>query len=39
LNRVVATRLREVLRSLLERDGVPPDEIDRELALMQDLLD
>lgn len=39
VNRVVATRLREVLRSLLERDGVPPDEIDRELALMQDLLD
>ena len=39
VNRVVATRLREVLRSLLERDGIPPDEIDRELALMQDLLD
>ena len=39
VNRVVATRLRDVLRALLERDGVPPDEIDRELALMQDLLD
>lgn len=39
VNRVVATRLREVLRTLLERDGVPPDEIDRELALMQDLLE
>jgi DNA-directed RNA polymerase specialized sigma24 family protein len=39
INRVVATRLREVLRALLERDGVPPDEIERELALMQDLLE
>ena len=39
VNRVVATRLRTTLASLLERDGVLPDEIDRELALMQDLLD
>jgi DNA-directed RNA polymerase specialized sigma24 family protein len=39
INRVVATRLREVLRSLLERDGIAPDDIDRELALMQDLLE
>ena len=39
INRVVATRLRDVLRALLERDGVPPDEINRELALMQDLLE
>lgn len=39
INRVVAMRLRDVLRALLERDGVPPDEIDRELALMQDLLE
>jgi len=39
INRVVATRLREVLRAILERDGVAPDDIDRELALMQDLLE
>jgi len=39
INRVVATRLREVLRSILEREGVAPDDIDRELALMQDLLE
>jgi DNA-directed RNA polymerase specialized sigma24 family protein len=39
VNRVVATRLREVLRAILERDGVPPDDIDRELGAMQDLLE
>jgi DNA-directed RNA polymerase specialized sigma24 family protein len=39
INRVVAMRLRDVLRSLLERDGVSSDEIERELALMQDLLE
>jgi hypothetical protein len=39
VNRVVATRMRDVLRSFLERDGVPPDDIDRELAAMQDLLE
>jgi hypothetical protein len=32
-------RLREVLRAILERDGVPPDDIDRELGAMQDLLE
>ena len=39
VNRVVATRLRVTLAALLERDGVRPDEIDRELGLMQDLLE
>ena len=39
VNRVVATRLRDALRTLLERDGIRPDEIDCELGLMQDLLE
>jgi hypothetical protein len=34
----VVDRLRDALRDNLERDGVRADEIDRELALMQDLL-
>jgi DNA-directed RNA polymerase specialized sigma24 family protein len=38
VHRAVALRLREALRTILERDGIRPDEIDRELALMQDLL-
>lgn len=38
VHRAVVTRLRDALRAILERDGVRPDEIDRELALMQDLL-
>lgn len=39
INRVVASRLRETLAALLARDGVPPEEVERELALMQDLLE
>jgi len=39
VNRVVAGRLRDVLRAILERDGVLPVDIDRELATMQDLLE
>jgi hypothetical protein len=31
-------RLRNALRMALERDGIGPDDIDRELALMQDFL-
>jgi hypothetical protein len=38
INRVVATRLREALAAILLRDGIRPDEIERELATMQDLL-
>jgi DNA-directed RNA polymerase specialized sigma24 family protein len=38
INRVVATRLRDRLAALLARDGVASDEVDQELALMQDLL-
>jgi hypothetical protein len=38
INRVVATRLRDTLAALLARDGVAPDEVEQELALMQDLL-
>ena len=38
VNRVVATRLREALTNLLERDGVARAEIEHELGLMQDLL-
>lgn len=38
VHRAVVTRLREALRAILEREGIRPDEIDRELALMQDLL-
>lgn len=30
--------LAAMLRSILGREGIRPDEIDRELALMQDLL-
>ncbi|MBI1304427.1 MAG: hypothetical protein GC172_11680 [Phycisphaera sp.] len=38
INRVVATRLREALAAILLRDGIRADDIDRELATMQDLL-
>ena len=38
VHRSVVTRLRDALRAILEREGIRPDEIDRELALMQDLL-
>ena len=38
IHRTVVDRLRDALRDNLERDGVRADEIDRELALMQDLL-
>ena len=38
VNRVVATRLRDALRAILERDGIPAAEIDGELSSMQDLL-
>jgi hypothetical protein len=38
VHRAVVVRLRDALRSILEREGIRPDEIDRELALMQDLL-
>jgi len=38
VNRVVATRLREAIAAILARDGVPPDEIEREFALLEDLL-
>ena len=38
VNRVVARRLRDALAAILARDGVPSDDIERELALMQDLL-
>jgi DNA-directed RNA polymerase specialized sigma24 family protein len=38
VHRAVVMRLRDALRGILEREGVRPDEIDRELALMQDLL-
>jgi DNA-directed RNA polymerase specialized sigma24 family protein len=38
VNRAVAERLRATLAALLARDGVAPDEVERELALMQDLL-
>jgi hypothetical protein len=39
VHRTVVDRLRDALRAILERDGIRPDEIDRELALMQDHLD
>ena len=38
VHRQVVDRLRAALRAILERDGIAPDEIDRELALMQDAL-
>ncbi|MEY3141531.1 MAG: hypothetical protein RLY21_24, partial [Planctomycetota bacterium] len=38
INRVVATKLRETLAAILIRDGIREDDIDRELASMQDLL-
>ena len=38
VHRTVVMRLRDALRAILEREGIRPDEIDRELALMQDLL-
>lgn len=38
VHRQVVDRLREALVDILSRDGVGPDEVERELALMQDLL-
>ncbi len=38
VHRQVVDRLRATLVSILERDGIRPDEIDGELAFMQDLL-
>ena len=38
VQRSVVLRLRNALRMALERDGVGPDDIDRELALMQEML-
>ncbi len=38
VHRQVVDRLRDALRANLERDGIAPDDIDRELALMQDAL-
>jgi len=38
VHRQVVDRLRAALVSILERDGIRPDEIDGELAFMQDLL-
>jgi DNA-directed RNA polymerase specialized sigma24 family protein len=38
VQRSVVLRLRNALRMALERDGIGPDDIDRELALMQDFL-
>jgi DNA-directed RNA polymerase specialized sigma24 family protein len=38
VHRAVVVRLRDALRRILEREGIRPDEIDRELALMQELL-
>lgn len=39
VQRSVVMRLRGALRAALERDGIRPDEIERELALMQDMLE
>ena len=39
VHRAVVTRLRDALRSILERDGIPPQDIDAELASMQELLE
>lgn len=38
IHRQVAERLRAALRAILSRDGIRPDDVDRELAMMQDLL-
>jgi DNA-directed RNA polymerase specialized sigma24 family protein len=38
IHRQVVDRLRAALRAILERDGVRSEDIDRELALMQDAL-
>jgi hypothetical protein len=38
VHRSVALRLRDALRAILEREGIRPEEIARELALMQDML-
>lgn len=38
VHRAVVARLRAALVAILERDGIRPDEIERELALMQDVL-
>lgn len=39
VNRQVVDRLRAAIVAILERDGIRPEEIDNEMALLQDLLD
>lgn len=39
IHRQVVDRLRAALVAILQRDGIRDDEIDRELALLQDLLE
>jgi hypothetical protein len=38
VHRQVVDRLRAALHDIIARDGIGPDDVDRELALMQDLL-
>lgn len=38
IHRQVVDRLRATLHDILARDGIGPDELDRELAMMQDML-
>ncbi len=38
VHRAVVARLRETLARILERDGIPSDEFEREIGLMQDFL-
>jgi hypothetical protein len=38
VHRAVVARLKEALRTVLELEGIRPDELDRELASLQDLL-
>jgi hypothetical protein len=38
VHRQVVDRLRAALYDIIARDGIGPDDVDRELALMQDLL-
>jgi hypothetical protein len=39
VHRQVVDRLRDMLVAILERDGIRREEIDNELALLQDLLE
>jgi hypothetical protein len=39
VHRTVVDRLRVALRTILERDGIRPEDIDSELAAMQDFLE